>query len=103
MREWLTEMLAEPERLNNRWYQTYAVVSQCRLLYTMREGTITSKLRAVRWAQENLEPRWNDLIERAWQDRPNPLLKSRQTSNPEDARSTLEFVKYALGLIGGER
>jgi Domain of unknown function (DUF4111)/Nucleotidyltransferase domain len=103
MREWLTEMLAEPERLNNRWYQTYAVVSQCRLLYTMREGTITSKLRAVRWAQENLEPRWNDLIERAWQDRPNPSLKSRQTSNPEDARSTLEFVKYALGLIGGER
>jgi predicted nucleotidyltransferase len=103
MRDWLAEMLAEPDALNNRWYQTYAVVSHCRMLYTMQTGTITSKLRAVRWGQEKLESRWNGLIERAWQDRPNPSLKSRQTSDPEDARSTLEFVKYALELIGGER
>ena len=103
MREWQTEMLAEPERLNNRWYQTYAVISQCRLLYTMREGTITSKLRAVRWGQAHLEPRWSGLIERAWQDRPNPSLKSRQASDPEDAKNTLEFVQYALGLIDRER
>jgi predicted nucleotidyltransferase len=103
MREWMTEIVAKPDLLDNRWYQAFAVVSPCRMLYTMREGTITSKLRAVRWAQENLEPQWNDLIERAWQDRPNPSLKSRQTSNPEDAKSTLEFVKYALGLIGSER
>jgi predicted nucleotidyltransferase len=100
MGDWLTEILAEPEVLNNRWYQAFAVVSPCRMLYTMREGTITSKLRAVRWAQENLESRWNDLIEHAWQDRPNPSLKSRQTSDPEDARRTLEFVKYVLELIG---
>jgi predicted nucleotidyltransferase len=103
MRDWLTEMLAEPEALTNRWYQTYAVVSYCRMLYTMREGTITSKLQAVHWGQEKLESRWDDLIERAWQDRPNPSLKSRQTSDPEDAKSTLEFVKYALEMIDGER
>lgn len=102
MHVWLTEMLAEPQALNNRWYQTYAVVSYCRMLYTMREGTITSKLQAVRWGQEQLEPRWNNLIERAWQDRPNPSLKSRQTSDPEDAKSTLEFVQYTFGLISGE-
>ena len=103
MRDWLTEMLAEPDALNNRWYQTYAVISYCRMLYTMREGTITSKLQAVRWGQDKLESRWNGLIERACQDRPNPSLKSRQTSDPEDAKSTLEFVKYVLELIGGER
>jgi predicted nucleotidyltransferase len=103
MRDWAQEILTQPDVLNNRWYQAYAVVSPCRMLYTMREGTITTKSRAVRWAQENLEPRWNDLIERAWQDRPNPSLKSRQTSDPEDARSTLEFFKYALELIDSER
>ena len=99
MREWLTEILAKPDLLDNRWYQAFAVVSPCRMLYTMREGTITSKLQAVRWAQANLESRWNDLIERAWQDRPNPSLKSRLQADPDDSRDTLEFVQYALGLI----
>ena len=99
MHEWMTEILAQPDLLDNRWYQAFAVVSPCRMLYTMREGKITSKFQAVRWAQANLEPHWNDLIERAWQDRPNPSLKSRQQANPEDAENTLEFVKYALGLI----
>jgi hypothetical protein len=93
--EWAEEVLT-PEAQNNRWSQAYALISSCRMLYTMQTGTITSKLRAVRWAQENLEPRWKDLLERAWQDRPNPSSKSRLQADPEDAKSTLEFVRFAL-------
>lgn len=99
---WAKEVLI-PEAQNNRWSQSYVLISSCRLLYTIQIGTITSKLRAVRWAQETLESRWSDLLERAWQDRPNPSLKVRLQTDPEDARDTLEFVQYTFGLIGGER
>jgi predicted nucleotidyltransferase len=98
---WAKEVLT-PEAQNNRWSQSYVLISSCRLLYTMREGTITSKLQAVRWAQANLESHWHDLIERAWQDRPNPSLKSRLQADPDDSRDTLEFVKYVHEMIDGE-
>jgi hypothetical protein len=99
---WAKEVLT-PEAQNNRWSQSYVLISSCRLLYTIQVGTITSKLQAVRWAQANLEPRWNDLIERAWQDRPNPSLKSRLQADPNDTRDTLEFVQHVFELIDGER
>ncbi|MBC7647072.1 MAG: DUF4111 domain-containing protein, partial [Pseudopedobacter sp.] len=96
MQRWAAEIDAEPEVLENRWYQPYAVVQYCRMLYTVQSGTIISKPGAVRWGREQLDSRWTRLIERAWLERPDPSLKSQQKSNPEDARETLEFVRYAL-------
>ena len=96
MQKWKVELDVTPEMLENGWLQPYAVVTFCRLLFTVQTGTVISKLGAVRWGQEVLDPRWSRLIEQAWLERPDPSLKSQQKSNPEDARETLEFVRYAL-------
>lgn len=103
MRKWRLELDTTPEMLENRWLQAYAVITHCRLLYTVRHGTVASKPSAARWALSALEPRWAGLIERAWADRPNPSLKSKQKANPDEARSTLEFVRYALEVINSIR
>ena len=100
MRSWLEEILAQPQLVDNRWYQAYAVVTRCRMLYTLREGAVASKPAAVRWALEHLDSSWAGLIERSWRDRPNPSLTSKLPANLEDARQTLEFVEYAATFNG---
>ncbi len=99
MHKWQLEINAEPAMLSNRWLQAYAVVTFCRMLYTVQNGTIASKPAAVQWAQGALDSRWAGLIKRAWADRPNPSLKYRQHANPEDARSTLEFMQCAFEVM----
>ena len=96
MQKWKVYLDTKPDALENGWLQPYAVISFCRLLYTLETGTVISKPGAVRWGQEVLDPRWTGLIKRAWLERPDPSLKWHQKSNPQDARETLEFVKYAL-------
>ena len=100
MRSWLEEIQAQPQLVDNRWYQAYAVVTRCRMLYTLREGAVASKPAAVRWALEHLDSSWAGLIERSWRDRPNPTLTSKLPANLEDAKLTLEFVGYANTFIG---
>jgi predicted nucleotidyltransferase len=43
MHAWAREIRADPEAMNNRRYQPYAVLSYCRMLYTLHAGTIVSK------------------------------------------------------------
>jgi hypothetical protein len=38
MREWGEEILAAPDKMNNRWYQPFAVLSYCRMLHTLDTG-----------------------------------------------------------------
>jgi len=92
--KWSGQLLAHSERIDNRWYQCFVVLSYCRMLHTLECGKITSKPVAAQWAQKKLDPRWQGLIQRAWQYRPNPLLKSQQQAD-EDVQSTLEFIEYA--------
>ena len=44
-----------------------AVVTLCRVLYTLEHGEIVSKPAAVRWAQETLEPEWQLMVRRSTQ------------------------------------
>ena len=95
MRSWLEFVKTDPRTLETRWGQAYAVVTHCRMLYTLQRGAVASKPAAIQWALETLAPSWAGLIARAWEDRPNPSLKSRLPANLEDAKQTLEFVTYA--------
>jgi hypothetical protein len=52
----------------------------------------------AQWAKKTLDSRWADLIQRAWEERPNPSLKVRQQADPGDFKSTLDFVRYALDV-----
>jgi hypothetical protein len=52
--EWAARILREPELLTYRGYQSYIVLSLCRVLATLHFGTVVSKLVAARWAQDTL-------------------------------------------------
>lgn len=98
MRDWGESLLAEPERMNNRWYQPFAVISYCRMLQTLETGTVESKPAGVRWGRTHLEPRWSGLIARAWAGRPDPSAKARQPADPVDLTLTGEFIRHAVRL-----
>jgi predicted nucleotidyltransferase len=85
-------LLADPTMLQHRGYQSYIVLSLCRMLYTLQHGTVVSKTMAAGWAQQALEPRWVPLIDRAWTGRHNPDWKASE----EDVNGTLEFLRFTL-------
>jgi len=96
MQAWVQEIFADPEAVNNRWYQPYIVLSFCRMLHTLHSGRVWSKIAGANWAKEALAHSWEGLIQRAWDERPNPSLKSQQKADSADVKSTLDFVQYAL-------
>jgi hypothetical protein len=98
LRSWTDEILSDPESLNNRWFQSFVILSLCRTLYTFQHGTVVSKLAAVEWARKSLDPHWTSLIERAWAERPNPPLKAHMQTEPQDAEATPGFIRYVLEL-----
>jgi hypothetical protein len=61
---WASQILREPAQIKYRGYQSYTVLSLCRVLYTLQYGTVASKPVAARWAQATLSERWVPLIER---------------------------------------
>jgi hypothetical protein len=96
MQVWGKSLLAQSEKLDNRWRQSFVVVSYCRMLQTLETGTIESKLAAVAWAKTNLDHQWHPLVESARKDRPDPSSKVRQRANPDVLRKTREFLTYAM-------
>lgn len=68
----------------------------CRLLHTLRFGTVTSKRVAGEWAIAELDPDWSNLVRRALADRPDPWKRVHQPADSDDAARTLAFVRYAV-------
>jgi hypothetical protein len=88
---WANPILDDPSQIDKCGYQSYFVLSLCRMLYTLKYGEIISKPLAANWAKENWN-RWTELIERAWVGRQNPGLEAQ----PEDIQGTLELIRYTL-------
>lgn len=95
LRGWATHFLHEPASLSHRGYQSYTVLSLCRILYTLHHGVIVSKPVAARWAQATLEKHWAPLIQRAWLGRQQPGWPA----STEDVRETLDFIRYTLECV----
>lgn len=95
---WGNHFLANPEQYNNRFYQTFLVLSYCRMLHDLYNGYPGSKRAGAEWAKSNLDKRWSGLIDRTWAGRPKPEVQIRQPADPEDYKSTLEFVRYVMDL-----
>ncbi len=94
---WATQLLSDPGqtfglRLSQRGYQSYVVLTLCRILYTLQHGTVVSKPVAARWVQETAGEQWAPLIERAWVGRHYPQAEAWS----EDVNGTLDFICYAL-------
>ena len=82
----------------NRWRQPFIVVSFCRMLHTLETGKVASKREAGEWALKTLDSRWTSLIERALDDRPDPVLRVHQLADAEVIDDTAAFVDYAVAL-----
>ena len=89
---WAAQLFNHPQEMSSRGYQSYTVLSLCRILYTLKTGEVVSKPFAMCWAKEALGEKWTSLIDRAWIGRQNSQLKAE----PEDVNGTVEFIRYAL-------
>jgi hypothetical protein len=96
--EWGEEILDHPERYNNRFYQSFIVLSYCRMLCDLINGFPGSKKAGAEWAKANLDARWIGLIDRTWVGRPKPEVQIHQPADADEYRSTMEFVKYILDV-----
>jgi hypothetical protein len=82
----------------SRFGQSFAVLSYCRMLYTLQTGIVRSKFAAMKWAMQALDPAWAGLILGAWEEREGVrhCVKIRQHADPQALRDTLEFIRYAV-------
>jgi len=91
--EWLAPMLENPPDVRTRGYQSFIVLSICRVLYTLEHGEVASKSAAARWGEETLHARWTPLIRGAWIGRQDPDAAPRAA----DLSETWAFIRYAIG------
>ena len=86
--EWRQPQLEDPHLLADPAYCAYAVLTMCRMHYTLQHGALVSKPAAARWAVERLDGRWRGLIARAEAWLPGEALN--------DLDETLAFVRATL-------
>jgi predicted nucleotidyltransferase len=89
---WPAEILEDPARISVRGYQSYMVLTMCRVLYTLEHGAVVSKREAAVWASGVLGVRWPPLIERASEGRRNP----RADASDGDVRETLDLIRHTI-------
>lgn len=94
IKHWGGEILENPGRYSNRFYQTYIVLNFSRMLHDLRNGYPGSKLAGAEWAVTHLDPRWAGLIERCWVGRQHSMNHVRYAADPEEWERTLAFLRY---------
>lgn len=85
---WWKPKLIDPAILADDAYQVYAVLTICRMLYTLKLGDVVSKPVGAQWALDVVDGRFIPLIQQAdaWQNG-IPFNKLAET---------LDFIGYAL-------
>ena len=81
--DWWRPAPACRANLDHPFYRAYAVLTMCRMRYTLAHGTVVSKPVAAEWTRTTC-PRWRRLIDDA-------LAWSRET--PPDLDATLDFIR----------
>jgi hypothetical protein len=96
MRVWWTPMAgdgAAADFLRQLGHQSLAVLTMCRVLYTLRTGEIASKSAAAHWGQANLDPRWSGLIERAAAWRADHAPDDSVLAPADEIRATQALIR----------
>jgi hypothetical protein len=94
--EWAQGLVENPQKMNSRGYQSYVVLSLCRILYTLTHGEVVPKPHAMHWALTTLDPRWHGLIQSAWEGRMNP----RGTPAADELYKTVAFIREVMARAG---
>lgn len=78
--------------------QSFAVLTHCRIMHTLRTGTIHSKKAGVEWARNSVDPKWIKLIDQAWYDREGVRfgVKISQRADAKLLDETLEFMQHVM-------
>lgn len=76
------------------WGQRFAVITACRILYTLHTAQVASKPGALEWALRTLQPRWRPLL---GQVRDQHILgwDPNHPPRPGEADAARAFVTYA--------
>jgi hypothetical protein len=93
LRSWAAEIIAEPGRWANRFYQGFIVLHHCRLWRDLETGSVGTKRQGTAWVKERIDASWHDLIDRAWLTRHDPATSVRTPADPDDYARTLAFVR----------
>jgi hypothetical protein len=93
---WGQHLLEDPAPYNNRFYQSFIVLSYCRFLHDLHRGYPGSKREGAEWAKAALDPSWSDLIDGTWDGRPDPARQIKMPADPDAFDRTLEFVRHVL-------
>ncbi len=78
-------------------YNAYAVLTACRILYSARRRTLTSKERARKWAME-IAPLWTKVIRTANENR----LKKTGLTTPKLEEDAMRFVEFVNAEVRRE-
>ncbi len=90
-----TQSLEDPEWLRKRNYQGFAILTMCRMLYTLEHGKLATKPVAARWVGKALAEPAKAVIARG--------LKWRYDNQPDDIEETLAFVRFTLATISAHQ
>lgn len=82
----------------NRFYQSFIVISYCRMLQTIDTGRVHSKPAGAAWGLANTDPKWHDLITKTQTQRDDPAVNVYTAVDRTEMQQTLEFVTYANQL-----
>ena len=96
IRSWGREILEDPDRYQNRFYQGFIVLNLSRMLHDYIHGSISSKRTGALWARARFDGSWAGLIDRAWGGRPNPARAVQEPADPDDFEATLDYVQLIL-------
>jgi len=88
LRWWWEQQLLDIRLIEQSAYQAFAILSMCRILYTLHLGTVVSKPAATRWAQDQLDYRWVSLIEQVMIWEPDEDLGR--------LKETMSFIRFTL-------
>jgi predicted nucleotidyltransferase len=93
--EWWFPMLEDPTWLREHGseYHAYAILTMCRALYTLENGTVVSKSVAAHWVQGKLGEDWSRVIDQA-------LLAQKPGSEDYDLyRNALQLIRITKELV----
>lgn len=88
MDSWWGAMADDPTPLRHPGYQSYAVLTMCRILYTVECGAVVSKPAAAHRARADLGARWAPLIDAALDWRKDG------TQVPGDVAATATLIRH---------
>lgn len=89
---WWELQLGDTTRIQRSGYRTYAILTMCRVLYTLEHGTVVTKPAAAHWARETLGDRWSDLIGKA--------LRWRSGKAIAELDEIMAFIQFTLDRAG---